>query len=41
VEVHAYPRSALPGVPAVLAGMGLFRDDRLILDIGAGRMLVH
>ena len=40
VEVHAYPRSSLPGVPAVLAGMGLFRDDRLILDMGAGRMLV-
>ena len=39
VEVHAYPRSALPGVPPVLAGMGLFRDDRLILDIGQGRML--
>ena len=41
VEVHAYPRSALPGVPAVLAGMGLFRDDRLILNMGAGRMLVE
>lgn len=40
VEVHAYPRSSLPGVPAVLAGMSLFRDDRLILDMGAGRMLV-
>ncbi|MFN4296086.1 MAG: aspartyl protease family protein [Brevundimonas sp.] len=40
VEVHAYPRSALPGIPPVLAGMGLFRDDRLILDIGQGRMLV-
>lgn len=39
IEVHAYPRGALPGLPPVLAGMGLFRNDRLILDIAQGRML--
>ncbi len=40
VEIHTFPPSALPGIPPVLAGMSLFRDGRLILNIGEGRMLV-
>lgn len=40
VEVHTFPSSTLPGIPPVLAGMALFRDGRLILNIGEGRMLV-
>lgn len=40
VEIHTFPPSALPGIPPVLVGMALFRDSRLILNIGEGRMLV-
>ena len=40
VITHGHADHARAGHGSVLAGMGLFRDDRLILDIGAGRMLV-